>query len=226
MSKSKTKVRISLAFFDENYDDERFRLRYSGSLKKWAPLTELDYAPRGSTPLLDATASMIHHLGERLADDEIQVGILIDESGSMGGRQSAVAEGVNGYVDALTAVDAVDPATAGKAIVVIVTDGHENASREYSADAVSELVREREARGWTFIYLGANQDAWATGSTLGLSGGVTGQSVNFTSTSTGVQSALRSVATDTVDYLSDATAYASARAGSSNRTIDEDGDES
>lgn len=226
VSKSKPKVRVSVAFFDQNLgDEESFRVRYSGSLGKWAPLTELDYTPRGSTPLIDSTVRMIHHVADLVQDDRVNVGILIDESGSMAGRQTAVIDGVNEYVHGLTTVKAVDPKMAGKAIVVIVTDGQENASREHTYADVTRLTSEYEEKGWTFIYLGANQDAWATGLTLGLSGGYTGQSVNYTSTPTGVVSALRSVGVDSVSLLTNTAAYAASRAASSNRTITEDGEE-
>ena len=39
----------------------------------------------------------------------------------------------------------------------------ENQSREYDRDAIARLVTAREAAGWTFVYMGANQDAYAEG---------------------------------------------------------------
>ena len=44
--------------------------------------------------------------------------------------------------------------------VLIVTDGGENASRELNRDAVNSLIKEHEGEGWTFLYVGASQDAW------------------------------------------------------------------
>lgn len=55
-------------------------------------------------------------------------------------------------------------------IVVIVTDGYENSSQEWKPDAIKELIEEKEKAGWKFIYLGANQDAWAVGGGLGVVG--------------------------------------------------------
>lgn len=47
-----------------------------------------------------------------------------------------------------------------KVIVVTMTDGMENASKEWTAAKVAALVKQqRECYGWEFIYLGANQDA-------------------------------------------------------------------
>jgi ribosomal protein L25 (general stress protein Ctc) len=56
----------------------------------------------------------------------------------------------------------------GKVIVVVVTDGHENASREFDADAVKELINQQETQyNWDFTFLGANIDAVAVGEAFG-----------------------------------------------------------
>jgi uncharacterized protein YegL len=53
-------------------------------------------------------------------------------------------------------------------IVVIVTDGMENASREYTSDQIKAMVtKQTDEYQWTFMYLAANVDAFATGGTLG-----------------------------------------------------------
>ena len=44
-------------------------------------------------------------------------------------------------------------------LVTVITDGMENASREYSGKAVKEMVSRLREKGWTFVYIGANQDA-------------------------------------------------------------------
>lgn len=43
-------------------------------------------------------------------------------------------------------------------IIVIQTDGEENASREYTREKIVDLIRAREKKGWNFVYLGADQD--------------------------------------------------------------------
>lgn len=43
-----------------------------------------------------------------------------------------------------------------KALFIIQTDGYENASQEYTLDAIKKLIQEKEKEGWTFVYLGAN----------------------------------------------------------------------
>lgn len=50
--------------------------------------------------------------------------------------------------------------SAKKVLFVIITDGLENSSREYSYDRVRELISiEQEKYGWEFLFLGANIDA-------------------------------------------------------------------
>lgn len=44
-------------------------------------------------------------------------------------------------------------------VVTIITDGLENSSKEYTGLAVKRLVEELKGEGWTFTYMGANQDA-------------------------------------------------------------------
>ncbi|MFA5366577.1 MAG: vWA domain-containing protein [Dehalococcoidia bacterium] len=56
-----------------------------------------------------------------------------------------------------------------KVLVCIVTDGKENASHEYTREGIRSLIRERERDNWNFIYLAANQDAFAVGQSFGIS---------------------------------------------------------
>jgi len=55
-------------------------------------------------------------------------------------------------------------------IFVILTDGHENTSRDYNRKQIKEKITKAEKEyGWKFIYLGANQDAIYVGNSLGIS---------------------------------------------------------
>ena len=56
-----------------------------------------------------------------------------------------------------------------KTIVVITTDGMENASRRYNYDSVKMMIeRQKEKYGWEFIFLGANIDAVEVASRFGI----------------------------------------------------------
>ena len=58
---------------------------------------------------------------------------------------------------------------AKRVLFVIVTDGLENASREYSAARVREMVSQKQERsGWEFLFLGANMDAIQVASQFGI----------------------------------------------------------
>lgn len=57
----------------------------------------------------------------------------------------------------------------GTVIVGVMTDGLENASREFSYADIKALVEQQEqVYGWTFMYLGANQDAIEVGASIGV----------------------------------------------------------
>lgn len=54
---------------------------------------------------------------------------------------------------------------------IVVTDGMENSSQEWTAESVKASVeRQRIEFGWDFVFLGANQDAVLTGARLGFEG--------------------------------------------------------
>ncbi|MCZ4514527.1 VWA domain-containing protein [Streptomyces sp. ActVer] len=57
----------------------------------------------------------------------------------------------------------------GEVIVVILTDGHENASAEYTKTTVKKLItRQQDEYGWKFVFLGADQDAFAAAGGIGI----------------------------------------------------------
>jgi hypothetical protein len=56
-----------------------------------------------------------------------------------------------------------------RALVIIMTDGMENSSSEYTSDSIKSLVKDCEKKdNWTFVFLGAGQSAWSGGKSLGL----------------------------------------------------------
>ena len=69
-----------------------------------------------------------------------------------------------------------------KVLVTVVTDGYENASKEYSGKAIKALVDELKAKGWVFAYIGANQDVEAVAATISIT-----NVMNFETTSAGTQ---------------------------------------
>ena len=65
-----------------------------------------------------------------------------------------------------------------KVLFIILTDGEENSSVEYTRDQIMEKIKHQEEKyNWKFIYLGANQDAIQESAKYGIS------SINTISTS-------------------------------------------
>lgn len=82
---------------------------------------------------------------------------------------TALLDAIGETIDALgKRLEATDEAERpGKVLVVIFTDGLENASRRYRWSDIAERIRhQRDKYGWEFIFLGANQDAIATAAQL------------------------------------------------------------
>ena len=52
-------------------------------------------------------------------------------------------------------------------IITILTDGYENASRSFTNTMIKQMVESCEGKDWTFVFLGANIDAFAAGSQMG-----------------------------------------------------------
>lgn len=60
-----------------------------------------------------------------------------------------------------------------KIVFVVITDGLENASHEYSKSQIKEMIEHQTtAYKWQFVYLGANQDAIAEGANIGIAAGM------------------------------------------------------
>lgn len=86
-----------------------------------------------------------------------------------------------------------------KVLCVIVTDGFENASEEYTQRDVRKLIKKCEKDDWNFMYLAANQDAFAVGSSFGVSAGNT---YNYTATMDGVANMSNTLIASAVSYRS------------------------
>ena len=57
----------------------------------------------------------------------------------------------------------------GRVICLIVTDGEENASHEFTKEQIKQMIlHQREVYNWDFVFLGANVDAFAEASALGV----------------------------------------------------------
>ena len=56
-----------------------------------------------------------------------------------------------------------------KVVTVIMTDGEENSSKEWTTDGIRALIEQKEKQGgWTFVFMGAALDAWNQGRSYGV----------------------------------------------------------
>lgn len=67
-----------------------------------------------------------------------------------------------------------------KVMFAVLTDGEENASTEYSQTKVFNMVKHQTDRHkWEFLFLGADIDAWAGGSSIGFANTVNTSKMNL-----------------------------------------------
>ncbi len=97
----------------------------------------------------------------------------------------------------------VEPKTTpdDQIIVMVITDGEENESREWKKDALAQRVKDLEKKGWAFLFLGANIDAFGEAQSMGM--GVN-TSMGFANNHVGTQSSYASL---TSNVRSARTAY-------------------
>lgn len=98
--------------------------------------------------------------------DPSAVKVALDPRGSTA-LYDAIGLAVNDFGGRLASLP--EHSRPSKVLVVIVTDGQENASREYTIAQVRDLINvQSEAYNWAFVFLGANQDAVLTATELGI----------------------------------------------------------
>jgi len=94
---------------------------------------------------------------------------------------------------------ALSTSTSEKAMVLIQTDGYENASREYNGAQIREMIKGKEAQGWDFIFLGADINVEQEASKFGMAAN---KSMAFAKSADGIASAYNSMSTSTSLYRS------------------------
>lgn len=96
----------------------------------------------------------------------------------------AVGRSITSTGNRLSKMD--EPNRPGKVVFVIITDGHENSSKEFTHQKIKEMIsHQRDVYKWEFVFIGADQDAFAVGTQIGVAGGNT---LKFAKNSIGTQS--------------------------------------
>ena len=90
-----------------------------------------------------------------------------------------------------------DERPAEDQLVVIFSDGLENASSRYDRAQVAELISRRQEDGWEFVFMGANQDSYLEAGRIGVSQ----ESIsNFEASAAGTSAAFQSISRATSEY--------------------------
>lgn len=218
-------VRVTLSTFDGAMGRPVYRaVRKGVKLKDFKAITSKDYSPAGNTPLIDAMVDFIEDIRGRGQKGEVQIGLLMDESGSMHGNAVAAISSANKFVDGLREVAAVDPKTSGKGFIVVLTDGYENASTRHTFEDVTSLLKKCEKDKWVVLFLGAGIDGWAQGRQVGVSGkSAFAQTVSTENSPAGTMAAVMDASHNAMHYLGDNAAYQVKARGMSSRSVSADG---
>ena len=122
-------------------------------------------------------------------------------------RETYIPRGMTALLDAigrtmvkegekLAAMDEDD--RPDRVILVVITDGQENASSEYTRDRIFKLIRhQEETYSWKVVFIGANQDAIATGAQLGV---MAANALTYAATAKGTQHLFSTVARSMAAY--------------------------
>lgn len=103
--------------------------------------------------------------------------------GGLTALNDAIGRGVQELGSQLAAL--TEDLRPAKVIVVIITDGAENASREFTQSAVREMIsHQKDVYGWDFLFLAANQDAVLTASAYDID---SGSAISFGANAAGVR---------------------------------------
>jgi len=84
-----------------------------------------------------------------------------------------------------------------KAIIMILTDGHENASNEFNKCTIKEMIGDCERRGWFVAYLSATLEAFDDARSYGIG---RGQTASYQNTGAGMFNMMATASLATTDY--------------------------
>lgn len=118
-----------------------------------------------TTVLFDNNYELLH---DRI--DIRAVRSITDKEYFVGGT-TALLDAIGRTINKIVAVQkqTADEYKAEKVMFVIITDGAENSSREYSAERIKQMIGYQKSEyGWEFIFLGANIDAVETAANFGI----------------------------------------------------------
>ena len=90
-------------------------------------------------------------------------------------------------------INSYEDGWADTTVVCILTDGADMYSKEYTKDDIAAIIQAKEAEGWTFVFMAANQDAFSESQSMGMN--VAGVSIYSANVQGATQSAYRAAST-------------------------------
>lgn len=84
-----------------------------------------------------------------------------------GGYSTALYDGIGRIVNDFERANP-NLSADDRVLLVIQTDGQDNSSKEITLAQARQLIEKRQAGGWSVLYLGAGQQAWQGGDSLGV----------------------------------------------------------
>lgn len=127
--------------------------------------------------------------------DGVSIGKVTDmtEEDYEAGGSTALLDAIGSTISAISRRQKRMEGRPDHTIFVIITDGEENSSREYSHQQIRKMIqRKRKDKDWEFIFLGANIDAEETADGLGMDSEM---AVNYHADSRGTQLNFEAVGT-------------------------------
>lgn len=113
-------------------------------------------------------------------------------------RETFVPRGFTAMNDAIgKALVSLEEKAPEKAIICIITDGEENASKEYTYAIIKDKIQAVEAKGWQVVFLAANIDVKAVGGLLGIDDD---RSISFAANAEGMRGAYATVSASSANY--------------------------
>lgn len=114
-------------------------------------------------------------------------------------RDTYDPSGSTALLDAVgDAIDRLVEVNPEKVVFVIVTDGEENSSHKFTLSTIKGKIERATRKGWQFVYLGSNQDAFAEAGGLGIPMASAG---TWTYTGRGLGSGMSTGSTATSNYF-------------------------
>lgn len=85
-----------------------------------------------------------------------------------------------------------------KVLVVILTDGEENSSKEFKSDGIKVMIDHQQGKySWSFVFIGANQDAVLAAQNIGIK---SGNALNLCANAVGTSAVYSSLSNNVTSY--------------------------